>query len=365
MRISSLRLIAGGEQVPFQIDHRNPAGHLLPPGDLTLDPQDELVFVCLSDRQTTLHLYGSTEPRPSVVFSFGVKVTSVRDGGDRSHYVLSRAGLRIGIQGAGALDPAAHAPTNHGRGSVVELTWRGRSAIWPSMNWAVYMNGHPFSIKRWRSVKLILDGPVRKVVAVEGVGKVVKDKDGAIVRRVDVTRYFSMFAGVPLYDIEDVLQCEQVQPAWTVTYTDRFFAGRARDSSDVLWDGSTGVLRQFRLADRDIKNNSTGGLVNTKDVSAGWCAWYDTKENQGLAVFYRPAGVAVDRVSFESGWELYSSVNRMSFAYNELRTPRSLWHRFRIIGLTGVGSAQVATEHGLWVDDARLPTTIGTLERRS
>ena len=363
VRLSSLRLIAAGEPVPFQIDHRDPGGDLLPPGNLTLDPQDELVFVCPTDRQTTLHLYGSTEPMPPVVFPAGVEVAAIREGGGRTHYKMSSGGLKIGIQGAGALDLNATTPINLGRGCVVELVWQGQSAIWPTMNWAIFMNGHPYAIDRWRTVKLVVDGPVRTVIAAHGVGTKVKDKDGTIVRQADVTRYFSMFADVPLYDIEDVVRCTQVQPTWTLTYADRFFAGRGLDANDVLWDGSAGTTRQFVLADKDIKTNRNGGLVGNKEVDAGWCAWYDTEEKSGLAVFYRPVGVKVASVGFESGWEYYSAVNRMSFVYDGLQAPTTLRHRFRIVGLAEVHGAEVAAEHSLWADDAGGSVAIGELER--
>ncbi len=362
VRPSSLRLFGEGKRQNFQVDHRDADGNLLAPGNLTLDPQDELVFVCPADRQTTLHLYGSAEPRPPVTPSSTVQMTLVRHGAGRVHYRLTSGELSIGIQGAGALDTDSHTPINYGRGSVVELTWLGRSAIWPSMNWSVYMNGHPFVIERWRRVRAVVDGPVRKVVAVDGLGKQETDDQGEAVRRVDVTRYFSMFEGCPLYDIEDVIKCRQVQPAYTITYTDRFFAGGRLDAADVLWEGSSGAARQFVLADKDIQANRNGRLVNTKQVVAGWCAWYDTAEHTGLAVFYGPVGPTA--VRYDGGWEWYSSVSRMSFAYEGLKAPTTLRHRFRIVGLAGVESKQVAAEHDMWRRGRRPSATIGRLQRR-
>ncbi len=363
VKLSSLRLFSDGKLLAFQVDHRDADGNLLPAGNVTLDPQDEVVFVCPADRQTTLYLYGSAEPRPAITYASSVQMTAVRQGAGRVHYRLSSGDLSIGIQGAGALDLNATTPINLGRGSVVELKWRGQSTIWPRMNWAVYMNGHPFAIERWQRVKVIVDGPVHKVVAVQGIGKLQTDKDGVALRRVDVTRYFSMFADCPLYDIEDAIECREVQPKWVMTYTDRFFAGRSRDANDVLWDGSAGTTRQFLLADKDIKTNRSGSLVDNKKVASGWCAWYDTQEESGLAVFYRPDGIMVPTVGFEAGWELYSSVNRMSFQYDDLQAPTTLRHRFRIVGLTEVDSKDVAVEHTLWVDDAGDSVTIGQLER--
>jgi hypothetical protein len=363
VKLSSLRLFSDGTPLAFQVDHRDAEGNLLPAGNVTLDPQDELVFVCAADRQTTVYLYGSAEPRPAITYPSSVQMTAVRQGAGRVHYRLSSGDLSIGIQGAGALDLNATTPINLGRGSVVELKWRGQSAIWPQMNWAVFMNGHPFAIERWQRVKVIVDGPVHKVVAVQGVGKQHTDKDGVALRRADITRYFSMFAHCPLYDIEDVIACQQVQPQWEMTYTDRFFPGRSRDANDVLWDGSAGTTRQFVLADKDIKTNRSGSLVDNKKVATGWCAWYDTQEETGLTVFYRPEGVKLPTVGFKAGWELYSSVNRMSFQYDGLQAPTRLRHRFRIMGLTKVDSKDVAVEYTLWADDAGDSVTIGQLER--
>ena len=110
------------------------------------------------------------------------------------------------------------------------------------------------------------------------------------------------------------------------------------------------------LADKDIETNRNGGLVNTKQVVAGWCAWYDSAERAGLAVFYGPVGPTT--VRYDGGWEWYSSVSRMSFAYEGLKAPTTLRHRLRIVGLAGVESKQDETEHDLWRLGTRRSATI-------
>ncbi len=68
VRPSSLRLVDKEKLIPFQIDHRDEKGRILPPGNLVLDPQDELVFVCRSEQELKLHLYFSALPKPLVDF---------------------------------------------------------------------------------------------------------------------------------------------------------------------------------------------------------------------------------------------------------------------------------------------------------
>lgn len=111
VRLSSLRLVAYAKLVPFQLDHRDRAGAFLPASDLTLDPQDELVFVWPADRAATLHLYLSGRPKPPVRFDSGVQVTSVRARRGMAHQVLSTAGLKLGVVAAGSPDPKASSIT--------------------------------------------------------------------------------------------------------------------------------------------------------------------------------------------------------------------------------------------------------------
>ena len=366
-RLCSLRLVAHGELVPFQVDHRDAKGDFLAPGNLTLDRQDEVVFVAPSGRQTELCLYVSQRPKPLISFPSGVEVETPRR--QRFHRKLTTADLSIGVQGTGGLDLSANTQANSGRGTVVAISWRGCGLNWQGQHWGAVMNGHPFPTdeeNRWRTVKLLVDGPVRKVVAVSCSNSTRKAADGSVAWQADVTRYFSMFAGVPLYDVEDVAHCSAVQENWTGTYIDRFHPGSRPDENDVLWDGSSGSVREFPLADKNISVEHTGGLVNTEDVLDRWYAWFDEKERMGLAVFYGPAqeDVLPAETRFRAGWEWWSMANWMSFAYKGLKAPTTLGHRFRVMGLGDVSAEQVAEEYRLWEDPQAGSVTIGQIERR-
>jgi len=370
--LGSLRLADDGALVPFQVDHRNAKGEHLSPGNLTLDPQDELVFVRPSDRRTSLHLYFSRHPRPPVTFPSGVKVASIPAHRGQAHRILSTAGLEIGVQGTGLLDLAAHARANYGRGAVVRLMWNRRVLNAQGTNWSVFMSGHPFPTgveNRWRAVKLLVDGPVRKVVGVSCADSTTKAADGSITLRADVTRYFSMFTGVPLYDVEDLVRCSTVPQNWIATYTDKFHVGRGRDAEDVLWDGSSGSVRKFPLADKNIAKNNNGGLVSTEEARDRWYAWFDRKQRMGLAVFYGHGQYGDDaplsvRIGFQAGWEMWSTVNRMSFVYEDLKAPATLRHRFRVVGLDDASPEDVAAECRLWCGQAAGSVTVGEVERR-
>lgn len=370
--LGSLRLVSHGELVPFQVDHRDANGDFLPPGNLTLDAQDELVFVCPSGRKTSLHIYFSQNPRPPTTFPSGVKAVSVRAGRGQAHQILSTAGLKIGVQGTGLPDLSANAQANHGRGSVVRLTWKGIGLNAQGTNWSAFIGRHPFPTSeenRWRVVKLLVDGPVRSVLCVNCKESTTTAKDGSVVLRANVTRYFSMFDGVPLYDVDDIVRCPEVQTHWTGTYTDKYHAGRNRDEHDTLWDGSSGSVRRFPLADKDIAKNHTGGLVSTEKALDRWYAWFDRKERMGLTVFYGHSQHGDDiplpaRIHFEAGWEMWSTANRMSFVYANLKAPILLRHRFRVIGLDDVSPEQVAEEYRLWCAETAGFVTLGEVESR-
>ena len=369
--LSSLRLVQDGEPVPFQVDHLGAKGEFLLPGDLSLDVQDELVFVCRSDRDAVFHLYFSLRPKPPVAFPSSVEVASVRDGRGQAHYMLSTAGLEVGVQGTGLLDLAAHVQANFGRGAVPHLAWRGLGVNAQGISWGVFMNGHSFPTdrqNRWR-VKLVVDGPVRKVVAVNCANSITETADGVVVLRGDVTRYFSMFGGVPLYDVEEAILCRVVQRTWSGTYTDRFHAGHGRDTRDLLWEGSSGTTRELALADKDVARNHTGSLVSTEQALDRWYAWYDEEEGTGIAVFFDHDQLRGDspppaRISFEAGWERWSTVNRMRFAYENLEPEVVLRHRFRLVGLAGVSGEAVFREYRAWNDPAVGSVAIGEVEWR-
>ena len=362
VRLSSLRLVSGGELVPFQVDHRDRSGNLLPPGDLSLDPQDELVFVCPADRQTDLHLYLSEIPKPLLTLPSGMKVTLGKRGAPPQ--TLSTAGLTVRINGPGLLDLSVNSPANDGRGAA-GVSWRGVGLVCPGMNYGVWVNLHPFADRanRWQMAKLLVDGPVRKVVAVPCLDYHNKAQDGTTVLRADVTRFFSMFSDVPLYDVEDVVRCMEVQPSWTATYTDRFFAGHNLDENDVLWDGSSGEFRRF------APKQHYEEAVRTEKIVDGWYGWFDEEERMGLAVFYAAEeggdrGALPVQTSFQSRWEVWSTENRMSFAYKDLKAPVTLRHRFRLVGLPDVAPELVASEHRLWAGDGAVSVTVGPEERR-
>ena len=373
VRPSSLRLVDKEKLIPFQIDHRDEKGRILPPGNLVLDPQDELVFVCRSEQELKLHLYFSALPKPLVAFPASVKVTSGRGFRRRAHQTLSTAGMEIAVQGDGLLDRSAHQAINYGRGSVVELIWQRVNLI-SHVNWNICMNQHPFSSwtggdNRWQMVKLVVDGPVRKVVAAKITNFRKRDKDGRDLIQVDVTRTFSMYSGVPHFDIENVARFSQVPPDWTATYADRFLPGGRRDANDVLWDASTGKLQKFALAEKNLDANPRGELVSHDKVVDGWYAWIDQKVKTGLAVFYRTGKVgsdepSADAVGFSAGWRMWSNINWMSFRYEGLKAPTTLRHRFRVIGLKDAVPEQVAAEHRIWASDDGNRVTIGNLERR-
>ena len=370
--LSSVRLVEDGELVPFQVDHRDAKGDFLPPGNPTLDPEDELVFVTAEDRRAELYLYVSEGPKPPVTFPSGVTVRSLRRG--QAHQMLSAAGLEIDVQGTGLLDVSVNVQANSARGSVPRLNWKGVEHNRMGTDWSVFMNGHPFPTgakNRWQAVKLLVDGPVRKVVGVRCDDSTSKAADGSVVLRADVTRYFSVFADVPLYDVEDVVHCSQVQENWTGTYTNKCHAGHDRDAADVLWDGSSGSVRLLPLADKNITREyaASGNLVSTDDVVDRWYAWFDEKERMGLAVFYGHSqnGGEVPlpaRIAFAGGWEMWSTVSRASFIYQGLKSPTTLRHRFRVVGLGDASPEQVADEYRLWEEPASAFAGIGKIERR-
>ena len=373
VRLSSLRLIEGDRPIPFQIDHRDAKGDFLLPGNLTLDPQDELVFVCPGGRRTRMYLYISEHPKPLASFTSGVTVTSPRR--QRYHRKLATAGMSIAIQGTGQLDLSASSQANSARAAVVELKWKGHTLNNQGMSWGIVVNSHPYpssEADRWRNVRLLVDGPVRKVVATNCSNSTGKTADGQVTWQANVTRYFSMFAGVPLYDVEDVAHCTVVQPNWTAGYLDQFHAGSSYDEHDVLWDGSTGAVQAFSLAEKNISVERIGSLIDTQQVRDSWYAWFDEKQRTGVAVFYGPARPATGadddatpaRIRFRSGWRWYSTNNQMTFTHEGLTAPVTLRYRFRVMGLDDVSPEQVAGEYRLWENPEATSITIGSAERR-
>lgn len=375
VQLSSLRLVREGRPVPFQFDHRDGDGDYVT-GDLGLDEPDELAFIAPGDVATTTYLYLSRAPKLPATFAPGLRPRSRRAGRARSHWNLSTAGLAVDVQADGQLDPFANALANHGRGAVVGLVWRGRR-LTSNVNWSIALNQHPLSgpgpadrPNRWRRATCVVNGPVRTIVRLDRPDhrRVAGER---VVLRADATRWFVMFTGVPLYDVHDVIRFHEVPSRWVAGHTDKFLPGGVRDEHDVLWDGSTGTPRRFALADHDVGQHPNGSLVDNEQVADGWYLWLDDVDGTGLAVCYgagsddgldaaRPAHVA-----FRAGWEMWSNVNTVSFVYEALAAPVTVRHRFRVIGVAGVGAEQVAGEHRRFVAGSDGgPVRIGAAEVR-
>ncbi len=375
VRLGSLRLVRDGKSMPFQLDHRDSTGRFLPPGDLRLAPTDELVFTAPSDRRTVSYLYLSRSPVPPVAFASGVSVTPIRDG--QAHQRLSTAGLSIDVQGPGPLDPATVSAANHGRASVVGMTWKGLTLTGQSSNWSVVMNSPPFPTAEgdcWRTVKLLVDGPVRKVVTTGCAGSTVKNADGSVALAADVTRYFSMFSGVPLYDVEDVVECTAAQGEWTGIYADRLILGHRPQLDDVLIDGSSGTPVRVALTDKSIPQiadgrfDGSGGLVQSKEVVDGWYAWLNEKDKLGVAVFYgakQGGKPRPEQMQYGSGWAMWHFDNWVTFAYTGLQSSATLRHRFRVAALEPPSVESIAAEYRLWENDMEGLVAVGVVERRA
>ncbi len=370
--LSSLRLVANGNPVPFQVDHLDAAGHFVGEKDFSLDPQDEIVFVAPAKTRSVLYLYMSKTPMPPPQFPSGVSATATRN--SQSHYRLSSGGLTTNVQGTGLLDLSAALPANYGQASVVGLTWKGRSMTGQGSNWSVVMNSCPFPSgpeNRWSAVKLVVNGPVRKIVSTSCLDSTIKAADGSVALNADVTRYFSMLAGVPVYDVEDVIECTAAKGEWVGTYSDRLVLGHRPQLDDVLLDGSSGTPRRVVLTDKSIpltpdgRLDGVGGLVETPSVNDGWYAWVNEKDKLGLAVFYgtgRDANATPSgQLGFSAGWAMWQMNNSMSFSYTGLQPPTILRHRFRVIAMGSEKPDSVAREYRAWESAA---IKVGSVERR-
>jgi hypothetical protein len=375
-RLGSLRLVQDGRLVPFQVDHRDAAGHFLGNRDVSLDPQDEIVFVAPAAARTVFHLYLSTSPMPPAEFPAGVSARPVRTG--QGHCRLATADLVVEVQGTGLADLAASSPANLGQAAVIGLTWKGHPLTGQANNWSVVMNACPFPSSpenRWQAVQCVVDGPVRKTVRTACSNSTLGGAAGTPTLQADVTRYFSVFAGAPLYDVEDVIECRAAQGDWTGTYTDRLIVGHPPQLDDVLLDGSAATPRRVALTDRSIpltpggRFDGVGRLVETANVNEGWYAWLNEQDRIGVAVFYgavsgSDAQTQPAQVSFAAGWAMWSMENWISFVYRDLRAPTRLRHRFRVVCTPEATSARMAAEYHLWAGALGGAAAVGAIERR-
>ena len=373
VRLSSLHLIADGKSVPFQVDHRDSFGNYLTQGNMTLDPDDEIVFVTLSSKKTIYHLYMSRKPIPLPQFQTNIQALALRN--TQAHQRLSSAGLSIDIQGDAPLDTASVPQAVYGKGAIVGMSWQGKPITGQNNNWSVVMNGHPFTAdpgNRWQTTKLIVDGPVRKIVAARCDGISLTNSDTSVIFKGSVSRYFSMFSDSPLYDLDDVIECKTAQGNSVISYADRLILGQRPNVNDTLWYGSTGAPRRFPLSDSKIPHtkdgcfDTTGELIKLDNAQKGWYAWFDEKERIGLGVFYGTDQATANqptKVSFASGWAMWSSENWMAFYYTGLKAPTHLRHRFRVFGIRNATPDGVDREFRLW-KNPQVTIEIGGIRRK-
>ncbi len=372
VRLSSLRLVADGKSIPFQIDSRDADGHYIA-NRMKLGQYDQLVFVAPAMQKANYFLYMSQKPMPPPTFTSNVQAKALRDA--QAHQRLSTAGLSIYIQGPPPLDASANPPANYARGTITGITWQGKSMTSQNNNWSVFMNGHPFTTdpeNPWQAANLIVNGPVHKVVSIRCPNSTIKSTDGTILLQADVTRYFSMFSNVPAYEVEDIIQCSSAHEDWTGTYIDRLYLGHRPNINDTLWDGSSGAPKRYKLSSDSLPHNSdgnfdtTGELISSQNIKNSWYGWYDEKAKNGIAVFYGsyPTNLIQPyQMSFRSGYAVWSMENWMTFSYTSLKTPVTLRHRFRLIGLSATTPELVNKEYEQWKSTTSF-VSIGKIQRR-
>ena len=285
--VGSLRVVGPAGEIPCQVDERDGTGELVRHGNRLLDGDDELVFFI--DRRdaavSTYFIYSSRHPRPP-----GKYVSKLRYGRPSgafndavAHGTFYVGDLKVSVKGPKLADPMARSKHNYCSGAISALQWRGHRFISPSRAWMWFIPNHPFgatpSTVTWSLPRLVVDGPVRKVVRMEATNL------PAPVER--VRHYVAVYADCGVVDFEEVVEYGAVEEDIKLGFG--FPIGMVPDFVTAAGRGEDLSLRELTEEEDAAQREGKAIVVSRSDQETDarpWCAWHSPARRVGLALFF-------------------------------------------------------------------------------
>lgn len=294
--VLSLRIIdAADKELPIQVDEKDNTGLFLAAGNGILDKDDEIVFqVSLKPKeQRTFLLYFRKKLAPRPVYPSDLKFekNAFGDRGANYNAVLANGIIEVGVRGDGSEKGPDGKPAlgGCGKAAITSLKLNDENLIhlgslaWFLGNSALGEMGAPAI--PWKNPELVINGPVR-IIAACRAEKVDQDfgNDGPLGGRFkgDIIRYFMLYAGSPLCQMNETYRIDQADPKFHCLYNFYWLPTHPREwDSDQMFVplGDQAAVVKFQ----DERN------FNTEQASEGWLAVVNPPAQRGLAVFFNPA----------------------------------------------------------------------------
>lgn len=284
--VGSLRVVGSPGEIPCQVDERDGTGELIRHGNRLLDDDDELVFfIDCRDVAASYFIYFSRHPRPP-----GKYVSKLRYGRPSgafndavAHGTFYAGDLKVSVKGPKLTDPMARSKHNYCSGAISALQWRGHRFISPSRAWTWFIPNHPFgatpSTVIWSLPKLIVDGPVRKVVCLEATGLPAPVES--------VRHYVAVYADRGVVDFEEVIEYGAVEK--DIKLSLGFPIGMVPDFVTASGSGEGLARRELTEEERSAQREGKVVVVSRSDQATDarpWWAWCSPARRVGLATFF-------------------------------------------------------------------------------
>ena len=289
LRLSALRLVADGRELPLQIDEKDGTGAFLfqNAGNDLLDDDDDLVFqVTLKPHETKhLYLYGNTTNAVRRArYETGLEIRQNLEADRNFDIALVNQRLTVGIRSgrnSGVMGGL-------GKGAVTWFQFDGSDRVTQGYSWGMFLFGSQLQELPWGEPVPLSYGPVRAIVAVKAMAAEQQKIGGKPVQG-EVIRYFMLYDGVPYFVFREKIPAKFTAAPFALNFNmplqpcgvprdwvrERLYAPDAKGKVTVL----------------DYKSE----MYQVPAGGPGWLAFHNPERGTGLALLFPPGLVKSGR----------------------------------------------------------------------
>ncbi len=370
-RLSRMRLIHNGQEIPFQVDERDRTGIPLfeGGGNGILDPDDEFIFqVNLQPGETKrfdLYLPIADNEIPDRSYDGSTKWMQAI-GGKREFDLFFENGLiGLGTRGGAGLKAPNAGFGGGGRGRITSLIVNHRQMVHIGYAWGNGLfRSSILDRLEWTSPVPVISGPARATMMTDAI---TFDIDwGGKKLKGDAHRIFHIYNGLPYIEVEELIEFYEPQEDITIDYNSTLSpSGGSRDwINERIFISAAG-----KITAEDYKKP----LIKSKG-RADWIALQNPVRNLGLAVFLPAAnndttvGFSPPPHTIEKIMESpYSSVHAQASFSTRLtyKKVKKISHRFGLYGLKNETSEEISKTYSvLWINPLSRSVVVKPMEVR-
>ena len=362
----SFRVVGPRGELACQVDESDGTGEWLACGNRVLDDDDELVFLAdlVDDGPSLCFVYFSRHPRPPGRYATALRYSRPSAALNKApiHGVFYAPGLKLGVKGPKTSEPMAHDLLNYCSGAISAFRWRDYDFVHPVRSWMWFIPRHPFgagqAAAEWSLPELVIDGPVRKVVRMEGKG---------LGERVRTVRHcIAVTADGGVVDFREAVEYAEGAEAVKLTFGFPLAVTEDVRTAYGVAGGMSG--RDLTEDERSAQSEGKAVVVHRVDASGDalpWWVWWSPGRKVGLALFLARDDAGTRGGAKREGWSTSTYLRRNQTMTEFTLTPRSqpvVRHAMRFCCLDGPET--VPLRFDAWSDSGQW-VTLGVVETRA